>query len=529
MKKLTTIFIALAFFAFVGTAFAAKPSINVLSPSNSDITTTSIRITVSYQENGSDTEMMIQYTTDPGFGSGVVSIPSSFELTSTRNSGYFIKTITGLTPSMNYYIRAIATNNDGPITDPGIVVQTDSGNPTSTPRIETLGEESVTTASMTLTGRVNTYGAVGTAYYKLYNSNCTSLITTTGSTSLTATTGSQYVRNSVSGLSAGVSYCAELIANINGVNYPGGKVIVKTYPGSTIPPTSTCVINSFYSDASSVYTGESTTLRWSTTGCVSAMITPGGTVSVDGSKVIYPTSTTSYTLDAWGSGTYFDYDKQKTISVGVLPKENNNTKPDCYYNSTCYWNGSSWVTYPVNPTPTNPSCYYNSTCYWNGTTWVYYSVNPTPNPNPNPTYPSCYYNSTCYYNGTNWVYKNNTVLDNYSYNPHTPYTGGPNYVYKTLHGEVKTVYIDQQVQGEPINQVVTQPIDYTYYNNGYNSDIMNRYPNANYENNNLNNRVLLTGAAGNTGRITLLGLLIALIIIGIIVYFVKARERRELH
>jgi len=520
MKKLTTILIALAFFAFGNIALAAKPYVNLHPATN--ITASSATLSLSYTSDSAISAIMFNYSTDASFG-------SNSQIVSTTSQSI---SITGLTSAKRYYYRATVTNNDGSTVDPVsgyYYFDTLGGSSTQTPYSETLGEESVTTASMTLTGRVNTYGAVGTAYYKLYNSNCTSLITTTGSTSLTATTGSQYVRNSVSGLSAGVSYCAELIANINGVNYPGGKVIVKTYPGSTIPPTSTCVINSFYSDASSVYTGESTTLRWSTTGCVSAMITPGGTVSVDGSKVIYPTSTTSYTLDAWGSGTYFDYDKQKTISVGVLPKENNNTKPDCYYNSTCYWNGSSWVTYPVNPTPTNPSCYYNSTCYWNGTTWVYYSVNPTPNPNPNPTYPSCYYNSTCYYNGTNWVYKNNTVLDNYSYNPHTPYTGGPNYVYKTLPGEVKTVYIDQQVQGEPINQVVTQPIDYTYYNNGYNSDIMNRYPNANYENNNLNNRVLLTGAAGNTGRITLLGLLIALIIIGIIVYFVKARERRELH
>jgi hypothetical protein len=499
MKKLTTILITLAFFAFGNIALAAKPYVNLHPATN--ITANSATLSLSYTSDSNVSAVMFNYSTDASFGSNSQIITTNDKTVN----------ISGLISAKRYYYRATVNNNDGSTIDPisgYYYFDTLGGSSTQTPYSETLGEESVTTASMTLTGRVNTYGAVGTAYYKLYNSNCTSLITTTGSSSLTATTGSQYVRNNVSGLNSNTSYCSELIATVNGVSYSGGKVIVKTYPGSTIPPTSTCVINSFYSDASSVYTGESTTLRWSTTNCASAKIgnsfydnaNPNGSLSTG---ALY--STTSYILTAYGNNTV-----TKTISVGVLPKEINPTP---------------------NPNPTYPSCYYNSSCYWNGTTWVYYSVNPIPNPAPNPNtnYPSCYYNSTCYYNGTTWVYRNNTVLDNYSYNPHTPYTGGPNYVYKTLPGEVKTVYVDQQVQGEPINQVVTQPVDYNYYNNGYNSDIMNRYPNAYYDNNDLNNRVLLTGSAGNTGRITFIGLLIALIIIGIIVYFVRANQRREIH
>ena len=619
MKKIYAFIAFFMFLGMAGNAFAAKPAVQVLTPSSSDITTNSIRVTASYKENGLNTEMMFQYSTDPGFGSGVVSIPSSFELVPTRGNGYFIKTITGLNSGTNYYIRAIATNDDGPYTDNGIVVRTNTPTAPQTPKAETLGETNVTSSSLTLNGRVNTYGQSGSYVIRYYTSSCNSLLGTAGSGVLSNSTGSQYLSANITGLASNTNYCAEFVATVNGSSYSGGKVIVKTtssgggtintckitsfyadassvvYGGSTVirwtttgctnanlntlggsvdlndsknvgplysnityvlnasnsnnsdsaslsisvkpnngGGSSSCVINNFYADDSSINYGSSTTLRWTTTGCSRASISTIGSVNVNGYKStgsLY--STTTYTLDAWGTGLYYDYDQQRTITVTV---SNNNgcgnncgggyNYPSCYYSGTCYWNGTSWVYY--NNQQNYPSCYYTSTCYWNGSSWVY-----TYNNNTN-SYPSCYYTGVCYCSSyTNCTYyqngSTNPVNDNYNYNPHSPYTGGTKYITQKIPGQVNTVYIDQPFVTNPnINQPVTNNNGY-YGNYDYTNELMTKYGNYNYPNTNIRNGSLLTGSAGSNGGITLLNLLIVLVIIGGIVYFVRSGQNNSTH
>ncbi len=487
MKKLTTIFIALAFFAITNVALAAKPVVNLHSASN--ITQNSATLSLSYTSDSAVSAVMFNYSPDASFGSNNQMVNGTAKSI----------TISGLSPNKRYYYRASVTNNDGSTLDPtsGSYYFDTLASSTTTPYTETLGEESVTSSSLTLSGRVNTYGANGTAYYKFYASNCSSLISTTSSTTLSSTTGSQYVRSNVSGLSSNTAYCSELISTVSGVSYSGGKVTVRTSSGGASP--STCTINSFSADAGSLYSGNGTTLRWTTSNCTSANLSSFGNVSLNDSRStgnLY--SGTTYTLTASGSNTV-----AQTISIGVLPNNGGGT--------------------------TNPSCSYNNTCYWNGTSWVYYS-NPTPNPTP--TYPSCYYSAACYWNGTSWVYVTGNTgpnLDNYTYNPHSPYTGGPNYVYKTAAPVVNTVYVDQQVPGQPINQVVSQPVTTSYvgYNTAYTGDIMSRWGNAYYDNNTIvrDNR-LLTGAAGFGTGVNLIGLLIALIIIALIVYAVRSSQNK---
>ncbi len=509
MKKIYAFIAVFMFLGFAGSVFAAKPVVNLHAASN--ITSTSATLSLAYTSGSAVSNINFQYTIDPSFGSGKTNINGT--ATSTN--------ITGLTPNTTYYYRASVTNSDGTTIDPVsgsysfTTLSTSSG---STPYVETLGEESVTASSLTLTGRVNTYGTNGSAYYKLYNSSCNSLISTTSNVSLSATTGSQYVKINVSGLNSNTSYCSELIATVSGTNYSGGKVMVQT--SSTGSGTSTCTITNFYADSSSIYSGSSTILRWNTNNCTSANLSNVGSVSVNDSRStgsLY--STTTYTLNAYGTNSV----DTKTVSIGVLPNGGGGTtNPSCYYNYTCYWNGSSWVYYNNNTATTYPSCYYSYTCYWNGSTWTnnnnYNNTYTT-----NSSYPSCYYDASCYWNGSTWIYNNGGNVsgnyDAYTYNPHTPYTGGPNYVYKTTPGPVNTVYVDQPVT------TVTNPIVY----GSYTGDIMTHfYPNY-VDHIDSINRSVLTGAAGNSASITLIGLLIALIIIAIIVYLVRSAQNKEVH
>ena len=70
---------------------------------------------------------------------------------------------------------------------------------------------------------------------------------------------------------------------------------------ATPPPDPPVTIDSFTRDDSTIESGESTTLRW-TTSNADAVTLDGSTVSADGSMSVSPTSTTTYTLRATGTG-----------------------------------------------------------------------------------------------------------------------------------------------------------------------------------------------------------------------------------
>ncbi len=370
------------------------------------------------------------------------------------------------------------------------------------------------------------------------------------------------------------------VLNANSATASDSQSLTVTVGGITPPPTGTCKINSFYDDrpAGGTYVnyGTSLNLSWTTTGCTTASINTFGTVSVNGSQstgALY--NSTVYTLYAVGTnGTYDTKTLAITVSSnggGCTTNCGGQTKPSCYYTATCYWNGSQWVysntggcgTTSCGGATSYPGCYYTSACYWNGTQWVYSNNGGsgcTINCGGTTTYPSCYYNGTCscvtyttctYYPAqTNPTYiptyvppiyttptynptYTQTPVQNYNYNPHTAYTGGPNYVTQKLPAKVNTVYIDQQTGANPVNQVVTYPsttyTGYYGYNNDYTNELMAKYANDyNYQNQKAQTN-LLTGSAGSNNGVTLIGLLIALIIIAAIVYFVRSSQDKQLH
>jgi hypothetical protein len=518
MKKIYAIIAIFAFLGFAGSVFAAAPVVNLRSADN--ITETSATLSVSTTSSSTVT-YIFEYGTDASFGVSTMLPTSSTSVN-----------LTGLTANTNYYYRVQASNNDGSTVAP----VNSSGAPSyysfktlnyKSTLVDTLGADNLTNNSATLNGRINNYGVSGTYYFRYYaGSTCASYLGNTNTQSIGGSNSIQYISASLTGLSAGQTYCAQLVGTFNGTEYPDSKISFVTKTSGSGSNTNSCVINNFDADNNSISYGSSTILRWNTTNCTSASLTNIGSVAVDDSRstgVLY--STTRYTLTASGSiGS-----DSKTISVSVGSNNNNpgTNYPACYYTYTCYWNGTNWV-YSNNNYNNQPACVISGQCYWNGSSWVYYNNNNNNN-NVNTftgTYPSCYYDASCYWSGSIWVYNvGGNVIGNYApyvYNPHTPYTGGPNYVTRTVSGGVRTVYVDEPVT----NYVPNNNISYVGGNYGYDTNIMSRYS-ANYYDGNVNNRVLLTGSAGSAGQITLIGLLIAIIIILVIVYVIKTTSEKN--
>ena len=92
--------------------------------------------------------------------------------------------------------------------------------------------------------------------------------------------------------------------------------------GGSLPCTyaaKACVINSFYSNPSTITLGGSSTLTWDTTNCVSANISQIGSVNVNGTNTVSPAQTTSYLLTAYGSNGV-PQTRYETVTVSQVQK-----------------------------------------------------------------------------------------------------------------------------------------------------------------------------------------------------------------
>jgi hypothetical protein len=90
-----------------------------------------------------------------------------------------------------------------------------------------------------------------------------------------------------------------------------------------------CQIDSFTASDSSIERGDYTTLKWRTTDCNDVTLTNVGDVDNDGSEKVYPRSSTTYTLRAYGdNGT-----RTKTIRISVDQNGNNYIEPTIIYNN----------------------------------------------------------------------------------------------------------------------------------------------------------------------------------------------------
>lgn len=90
-------------------------------------------------------------------------------------------------------------------------------------------------------------------------------------------------------------------------------------------PQQQCYISYFTASPNFINSGSASTLSWSTTGCTSATIYPNaGNVSLSGSQVVYPASSTTYTLQAYGINST---SATTIVTVGPAP-----VKPICSNN-----------------------------------------------------------------------------------------------------------------------------------------------------------------------------------------------------
>ncbi len=510
MKKIYAILASFIFLSIAGSAFAASPAIQLTG--YTPISNTQAKVEAFYSLGDAQSLDLYFYWDNI---CGVFGNQSSVYKV-TASSGYISHTIN--VPTSGTYCYKVSgmahySNGTSDFIDAGspsskeFKTLNSSSTNTTSPAVQNTGATSVTSSSVLLNAYYTSGNASPAYIYFMYGPQNVGAIYKSSEITQSALNGD--VATTVTGLSAGTTYVYR--AYVRTSYGTANATNTGTFTTLGTNNTNTCVINSFYSDSSSISYGSSTTLRWNTSNCSSASISNFGSVSTTDSRStgnLY--SNTTYTLNVYGNGSD---SRTITVSVGNNNNNNNYNYPSCYYNNTCYWNGSSWIYYNNNNNNSynnQPSCYYSNQCYWNGYSWIYYNNNNNNSNTYTGNYPSCYYSAQCYWSGTTWIWNNGGNVsgnyDAYSYNPHTPYTGGPNYIYRTVTTPAQVVY--------------TNPV----YNYGY-TDIMSRYS-PDYRYTDVINRTNLVGAAGTRGEITLIGLLIALIIIAVIVYLVKSSQEK---
>jgi peptidoglycan-associated lipoprotein len=85
------------------------------------------------------------------------------------------------------------------------------------------------------------------------------------------------------------------------------------------PPAKPMIV-SFAAEPSTIERGQSSTLRWATENATEASIAPGiGTVSASGTRQVYPSDTTTYTLTARGPGGTATSTATVTVTVPPPP------------------------------------------------------------------------------------------------------------------------------------------------------------------------------------------------------------------
>ena len=127
-------------------------------------------------------------------------------------------------------------------------------------------------------------------------------------------TGSQYIYPTTSG-----TY------TLSAYGYTGGTQSQTVYISVGGNQGSYCTIQSFYASPNSVTSGQPVTLTWTTTGCTSVSISGvGSNLPYSYSQVVYPTTTTTYYLNAYGN----NGNPSQSVSVGV-------TGGPLIYNTAC--------------------------------------------------------------------------------------------------------------------------------------------------------------------------------------------------
>ena len=99
-----------------------------------------------------------------------------------------------------------------------------------------------------------------------------------------------------------------------------GSLVISFHVSNTTPPVENCTISNFSSNPSTIDKGSASVLSWNTTNCNSVSISPGiGSVNTSGTRSVYPTYTTTYTLTAYGT-TGAAQTRTVTVNVTSAPE-----------------------------------------------------------------------------------------------------------------------------------------------------------------------------------------------------------------
>ncbi|MCE9517652.1 hypothetical protein K8Q96_01465, partial [Candidatus Nomurabacteria bacterium] len=137
-----------------------------------------------------------------------------------------------------------------------------------------------------------------------------------------------------------------------------GTVLMSFTVGTTVtpPPVVNCTISNFTANPTSISANGSSTLSWNTSNCTSVSISGIGNVATSGSQVVYPSTTTTYTLTAYGqNGTSQTRTVTVTVASYVPPVQNctisnftaNPTSISANDSSTLSWNTSNCISVTI--------------------------------------------------------------------------------------------------------------------------------------------------------------------------------------
>ncbi len=263
----------------------------VMTTAASNITSTTATLGGFFTANGSSTSTKFEYANNSAF-IGTIATPLVVQV---NGSGPFSANITGLTANTTYYFRAIAKNSGGTTNGSVLTFHTQNtqsspcvigsftANPgTITPGSTTLLSWSTTNCTGAAIGNIGTVAVNGSATTPTLYSSTTYTLTASGSNG---------------------NVSSSVLVTVSSTN-------------------STCVINSFSAYPSTIGSGNSSLLSWSTSHCTNAVISTIGNVVTSGSTstgTLY--STTIFTLSA--SGTFGNPTQQTTVFV------NNTTNYEC--------------------------------------------------------------------------------------------------------------------------------------------------------------------------------------------------------
>src|SRR3989344_4311123 len=226
----TTLYSLCALIAVVALGFSAKAFASemvILSVSNP--TSTTVTVSAKAVNIGNDTNIRasFEYATNPSF----VSSSYTNEISQSTASTNFSQTITGLTPSTTYYVRALGIGNVDGVAKPSstLVFKTDPAVVTSGPTANITSAKSAGTTTINVTMHYNLgSAAVGSVWFE-YGTNSGSYPNKTNAVSVTNYAGTN--TETISGLNINTTYYVRAVVQTSvATDYSSTALMGNTKP-----------------------------------------------------------------------------------------------------------------------------------------------------------------------------------------------------------------------------------------------------------------------------------------------------------